>query len=47
MVSIAHVEPSQTGWVAKVDVGVAIKTYGPFRWCWVARLVAWLEDGRH
>lgn len=47
MVSMAKVEESGKGWIVKVDWGMFTTTYGPYRWRWVARLVAWMEDGRH
>lgn len=47
MVSIASVEKQQAGWFAKVDWGCGTASHGPYRWRWMARLVAWLEDGQH
>jgi len=47
MMSAAHVESVPTGWVTKVDWGFATQTHGPYRWRWIARLVAWFEDGQH
>jgi len=47
MLSTAHVEKQPNGWVARVDLGFATATHGPFRWKWVARIVAWLNVGDH
>lgn len=47
MVSIARIEHSPQGWLAKVDWGRHTAVHGPYRWRWLARLVAWLEDGEH
>lgn len=47
MSSSACVEKQPAGWVAKVDWGFVTATHGPYRWRWLARLIAWLEDGQH
>lgn len=47
MVSLARIEQSSDGWRAKVDWGRTTEVHGPYRWRWMARLVAWLEDGQH
>lgn len=48
MVTYAWVEQhSNRRWVVKVDWGRTTETLGPYRWRWLARLVAWFEDGQH
>lgn len=47
MVSDAHIEKHPKGWLAKVDWGFGTAVYGPYRWRWMARLVAWLENDEH
>ena len=38
---------TMAGWVVGVHWGSTVETHGPFRWRWVARIVAWLNDGIH
>lgn len=35
------------GYYVKVNWGPVIETLGPYRWRWMARVVAWFEDGQH
>lgn len=45
MLSVARVEKSDKGWVVKVDWDVYTETLGPYRWKWMANIVAWWADG--
>ena len=48
MLSIARLKPAAAGgWEVHVDWGRSTEVWGPYRWKWVARLVAWMEDGQH
>lgn len=47
MVTFSWVERRHDGWIAKVDWGTTTEIHGPYRWRWLARLVAWFEDGQH
>ena len=47
MTSTTRVERSKEGWVVVMNAGLFVINYGPYRWRWVARLVAWMEDGWH
>lgn len=41
----AVVEKENNQWFAKVTYGnIGSIMFGPYRWQWVARLVAWLES---
>lgn len=35
------------GWFVYVNWGSIIVVRGPYRWKWLARIVAWLEEGIH
>lgn len=47
MRSAAQVDLLPSGWHVAVKWGTHTEVYGPYRWLWVARIVAWLNDGLH
>ncbi|HEX9136752.1 MAG TPA: hypothetical protein VF905_07380 [Nitrospirota bacterium] len=47
MVTSATIKRNEFGWNVYVDYGISITAFGPYRWRWLAFLVAWLEDGQH
>ena len=47
MTSNASVVKGDTGWIVKVHWGFTIETMGPYRWQWVAKVVAWFHNGIH
>lgn len=48
MIAHAHVKPSDGGWKVEVEKYYGtLFTYGPFRWRWVAHLLAWWLSGNY
>lgn len=47
MVSIARIDSGPLGHAVLVDWGRSTEVFGPYRWRWMARFVAWMEDGQH
>lgn len=47
MVTKSEVEKTQKGWYVNVYLGNTKLIYGPYRYRWIAVIIAWLEDGQH
>lgn len=47
MLSTTHIEKRPAGWFVQAFWGRATVTHGPYRWRWMARVMAWLEAGQH
>jgi hypothetical protein len=47
MVTRTEVVKEGKRWVAKVYWGKLTEVFGPYRFRWMAKVVAWLYDGMH
>lgn len=47
MTSTARIVREPDGWYVTVQWGSLVEVDGPYRWRWVARFLAWLDDGVH
>jgi hypothetical protein len=47
MTSQASVEKEKEGWFAIVDWAASIECFGPFRWKWQAKIIAWMFHEQH
>lgn len=47
MTSNAEIIKEGCRWIVKVTFGPFTYKYGPYRWHWVARFVAWKERNTH